>query len=330
MNLAIIAGVAFALAGALSAYAQPAAKLHRVGMVFTITPMTDVSGPDPVNPAMRAFLHGLRDLGYAEGRNLILERRSLEGEPDRIDQIVRDFVRLKADVIFIPHSPMLPRVRGLAATIPIVAFIDTDLVGTALVESFARPGGNITGLSTFREDVEAKGLELLREIVPGASRLAYVGTRQEWERPSLDHLRAAARRLGVAIFHAEITPPDLAFGFKRARIQEAQMLIVERSTYAFGRRREIGELAVASGVPTLCAYSEMVAHGCLMSYGAEVSDLMRRSAGYVDKILKGAKPGELPIEQPVKLELVINLRTAKVLGVAMSSSMLLRADRVIE
>lgn len=312
--------------------AQPAAKVHRVGFIATTSALPEISGPEPANPFARAFVHGLRDLGYVQGRNLVLEMRTLEGKPERLEAFMADFVRRKVEVVFLPTSLLVPRAHKAAPTLPIVGLVNANhLIAAGLAHSMGRPGGTITGLSLdVDEDLEAKRLELFHEFVPNAERIAFVGLREEWERPYAVKMRAAARRLGKTLVHIESAPGEFASAFSRLKLERADAFMVERSPRAYGRRHEIGRLALASGLPGSCGQAELVEQGCLMSYSPDNNDLARRLSAYVDKILRGTKPGELPIEAPTKFELVINARTAQALGLGIPQSIRLRADRVIE
>lgn len=322
-----------ALGGARGVDAQPATtKIHRVGFVATTSPLAELSGPDPANPFARAFVHGLRDLGYVQGKNLVLEMRTLEGKPERLEAFMADFVRLETAVVFLPTSLLVPRAHKAAPTLPIVGLVNANhLIDAGLAQSMGRPGGTITGLSLdVDEDLEAKRVEVFLEFVPHAKRIAFVGLREEWERPYALKMRAAAERRGKTIVHLESGQGDFASAFSRLKQERADAYMVERSPRAYGRRNEIGRLARASGLPGSCGQAELVEHGCLMSYSPDNNDLARRLSVYVDKILKGTKPGDLPIEAPTKFELVINAKSAKALGLAIPQSILLRADRVIE
>jgi putative tryptophan/tyrosine transport system substrate-binding protein len=321
-----------ALAAAPRVVAQPPRKIHRVGFVATTSPLAELSGSDPANPFARAFVHGLRDLGYVQGKNLVLEMRTLEGKPERLEAVIADFVRLKMEVVFLPSSLLVPPAHKAAPTLPIVGLVNANhLIATGLVQSMGRPGGTITGLSLdVDEDLEAKRVELFIEFVPQPRRIAFVGLREEWERPYALKMRAAAERLGKTMFHVESAQGDFTAAFSRLKQERADAFMVERSPWAYGRRREIGQLAMASGLPSSCGQAELVEQGCLMSYSPDNNDLARRLSGYVDKILRGTKPGDLPIEAPTKFDLVINAKAAKALGIAIPQSILLRTDRVIE
>jgi putative ABC transport system substrate-binding protein len=332
MRTEVIAGLLFALLCApLWAGAQQAPKMHRVAYLATTSPLSELIGPDPANPALRALVHGLRDLGYLEGRNLVLDIRSLEGKWERTEEFAADFARLGTDVIVLATYTLVPAVRKVTGSIPIVMLAGGDMIGSGLVQSYARPGGNITGLRTDVDtDVEAKRLELMLELAPRLTRIAYLGSLEDWEGIYGQAVQAAARRRQVQLFHAPSTSKGFAGGFAAVKSGRADAFLVAHGAVPYAFRREIGEFAATSGVPSSCAHSEAVAHGCLMSYGADLPDVFRRVAGYVDRILKGTNAGDLPIEQPTKFELVINLRTAKRLGVTIPRSILLRADRVIE
>jgi putative tryptophan/tyrosine transport system substrate-binding protein len=321
-----------ALAAAPRAMGQPAKKVHRVGFVATTSPLAEISGPDPANPFVHAFVRQLRDLGYTQGRNLALEMRTLEGKPDRLEAFVSDFVRLKTDVIFLPTTNLVARAHKVAPTVPIVGLFSTSvLVKSGIVQSPGRPGGMVTGVSLdLDEQLEAKRLELLRVLAPRANRIAYLGLLEEWDRAAVRQMRIGAERQGLTIVHLDTGHTDFASAFSRLKHEGVDAFMVERSPRAYGRRQEIGLLAVASGLPGSCGASELVEEGCLMSYSNSIAEQGRQVAAYVDRILKGAKPGELPIEAPSRFDLVINARTAKALGIAIPQSLRLRADRVIE
>jgi putative ABC transport system substrate-binding protein len=331
MTLRAVVIAVMTTSATLAVHAQPAQKMHRVGFIATISPAAEISGPDPANPFVRAFVHALRDLGYVGGRNLALEMRTLEGKPERLEPLVEELAKLKVEAVFIPSPALVLRAVKVAPDMPIVALVGPDLLAAKTVQSLARPGGNVTGPSLdLEDDVEGKRLELLLELAPGARRVAYVGLREDWSRPFALSLRAMAQRLGIDLVLVESGYGDFAPAFARLREEKVQGIVIERSARAYGRRKELGALAAASGLPSSCAQGELVEHGCLISYSTDANDLGRRAAGYVARILKGARPGELAIEAPTKFELTINLKTAKELGLAVPQSVLLRADRVIE
>ena len=275
----------------------------------------------------------MRALGYVEGQNLILERRSAEGRFERFGDIVAELVRLKADVIVTGGSLMARAAKAVTTTVPIVMATSADPVGEGIVQSFARPGGNITGFTlAVGPEIEAKRLELLRAMLPGVSRVAYLGSKEnkEWERPHGESVRTAAQALGMTLVPAEFPPHQVTDAFTRISRARAEALFVGDSAPAYADRALIVDFATRTRLPSMFAWREAVELGGLMSYGVNLADNYRRAAGYVDKILKGAKPADLPVEQPTKFELVINLKTAKALGLTIPQSLLLRADEVIQ
>jgi putative ABC transport system substrate-binding protein len=291
----------------LAGEAQQTGKVYRVGLTFTTSPVSEMAGPEPVHPLARAFVRGLRALGYVEGQNLILERRSAEGRYERFGDIVAELVRLKADVIVTVADPMVRAAKAVTTTVPIVMATSGDPVGEGFVQSLARPGGNITGF-TIRAgpEIGAKRLELLRDALPGVSRIAYFASKEdkEWEGPFGKSVRAAAQ--ADALFVGTAGGP------------------------VYADRGLIVDFATRTRLPSTFPFREAVELGGLMSYGVSLTDVFRRAAGQVDKILKGAKPADLPIEQPTKFELVINLKTAKALGLTIPQSLLIRADEVVQ
>ena len=329
--LALLGGVA--VIRPLAAGAQPAGKVYRVGLIAVGTPLSEMAGPEPVSPNVRAFVQGLRALGYVEGQNLILERRSAEGRYERFGDIVAELVRLKADVIVTNSIPMTRAAKAVTTTLPIVMALGGDPVGEGLVESLARPGGNITGLTnTVGPEIEGKRLEFLKAMLPGVSRVAYLASKEykEWEGPSGQNVRTAAQALGVTLVLAEFSPNQYTDAFTLISRARAEALFVANNAPAYVDRDLIVDFATRTRLPSSFAYREAVELGSLMSYGTTLVDNLRRAAGYVDKILKGAKPADLPIEQPTKFELVINLKTARALGLTIPESLFARADEVIE
>jgi putative ABC transport system substrate-binding protein len=322
-----------ALVVSLAAEAQPARKVYRVGLIFTTSPVSEMAGPEPVHRLARAFVQGLRALGYVEGQNLILERRSAEGRFERFGDIVVELVRLNADVIVTTGDPMARAAKAVTPTVPIVMAASIDPVGAGIVQSLARPGGNITGLTTLvAPDIEAKRLQLFREMVPGVSRVAYLVSKEdkEWESPHGKSVRTAAQALGVTLVLAEFRPRQYTDAFTLISRARAEALFVSASAAAFADRDLIVDFATRTRLPSTFRFRESVELGGLMSYGNNAADIYRRAAAYVDKILKGTKPADLPVEQPTKFELVINLKTAKTLGLTIPPSMLARADEIIE
>jgi putative ABC transport system substrate-binding protein len=321
------------LAAPLAAQAQQAGKVYRVGLISVSIPVSEMAGPEPVHPTTRAFVQGLRALGYVEGQNLTLERRSAEGRFERFSDIVAELVRLKADVIVTVSTQMAQAAKAVTTTVPIVMAVSADPVGEGLVQSLARPGGNITGLTGVVEsEIDAKRLELLRAMLPGVARVAYLSNKEDkdWERPWGQYVRTAAQALGVTRVLAEHTPRQYTDAFARISRARAEALFVGPSASAYADRALIVDFATRTRLPSTFRYREPVELGGLMSYGVNLADNFRRAAGYVDKILKGAKPADLPVEQPTKFELVINLKTAKALGLTVPPSLLRRADEVIQ
>ena len=334
LRAALVAALVLVLLGMpLSAGAQQPGKVYRVGFILTTTPVSEMAGPEPVHPGTRALLQGLRALGYVEGQNLILERRSAEGRFERFGDIVAELIRLKADVIVTTGDPMAQAAKAVTTTVPIVMATSIDPVGAGLVRSLARPGGNITGLTNVAgPEIEAKRLELLKATLPGVSRVAYLASKEdkEWESPWGKGVRTAAQALGVTLVLAEFTPRQYTDAFARISRARAEALFVSPSPPAYADRALIVDFATRARLPSTFRYREAVVLGGLMSYGVNLADVFRRAASYVDKILKGAKPADVPVEQPTKFELVINLKTAKALGLTVPPSLLARADELIE
>jgi len=317
------------LAAPLAAEAQQAAKVPRIGYL----------GPKPGAGALphlqEAFLQGLRDLGYVEGRNVVIEYRSAEGRFERNPSLVAELVALKVDVIFAPGTPGALAAKQATRTLPIVFTTAGDPVESGLVTSLARPGGNVTGLSVLGPELVGKYLELLTQAVPGVTRVAVLwqpgGFGERTEKDMLKRAEAAARALGVRVQFVEARGPgDFDRAFSEMTRARAGALTVLGNTMLLLEQRRLVDLAAKNRLPTVFPFREYVDAGGLMSYGANPGDLFRRAATYVDKILKGAKPADLPVEQPTKFELVINMKTAKALGLTIPPSLLGRADEVIQ
>ena len=290
-----------------------------------------MSGPEPVHPLIRTFVHALRALGHVEGQNLVLERRSAEGRSERFADIVAELVRLKADVIVTAGRPMTQQAKEVTTTVPIVMVGGFDPVRFGIVQSLARPGGNVTGFAFFIDpEFHAKRLQLLKEALPQISRVAFLGLKSEWEDPVGQRLQAAARALRLTLFLAEHTPTQYADAFSIVTRERPDALFVSSEPSNYANRHLVVDFANRHRLPSMHGFRESVELGGLMAYGADNVDLYRRAAGYVDKILKGANAAHLPVEQPTKFELVINLNTAKALGLTIPPSVLMRADRVIE
>ena len=321
----LIAGLS-AFAAPLSGVAQQAERVWRIGYL-------SVSRPDTDGRWLAAFERGLRDLGYVEGRNVVLERRHSGGHREKLDELAAELVRLKLDVIVTYGG--IAAVKKASDTVPIVMTVHADPVRAGVVSSLARPGGQVTGLSDFHGGLAPKRLERLKEVVPTLSRVAVlwnpVGTVPG--PGQLQDIEAAAPGLGVTILPMEVRGPDdidRAFAtMKRERV--GGLMVVSEPTVVGGlHRRRIVDLAIKGRLPAIGTVRQWVEDGFLMSYGTNFDELWRRAATYVDKILKGARPGEIPVEQPTKLEPLINLRTARALGLTISPSLRARADEIIE
>jgi putative tryptophan/tyrosine transport system substrate-binding protein len=279
-----------------------------------------------------AFRQGLRELGYVEGKNTVIEWRAAERKPGRLAALAADLVRLKVDVIVVTGLGDLRAAKDATATIPIVMVVDSDPVRSGFVASLARPGGNITGLSTLAPELNGKRLELLKEIVPRLSRVAAFGTStSEGNAQELREIELAAGVFGVKLQYLDVLGlKDLETAFRTASKGRADAgLMMVSGALASPHRIEIAELAIKSRLPVIYQRQEYVEAGGLMSYGANRNDLFRRAAAYVDKILKGTKPADIPVEQPIKFEFIINLKAAKQIGLTIPQWTLTKADKVI-
>ena len=283
------------------------------------------------NPWTAAFVQRLRELGWIEGRTIAIEYRWADGRSDRLAEIAAEFARLKVDIIVTGGTPAVMAAKQAAPVVPIVFAAVGDPVGTGIVASLARPGGNVTGLSALTADLAGKRLELLREVVPGLGRLAIMGNvGNPLSVLELGEVQAAARQLGLQLDTLEIRgPQDIASALDAVK-GRADALYVCQDLLTRANRLRINTLALAAHLPVMHASREFIEAAGLISYGPNFPDLYRRTADYVDKILRGAKPGDLPVEQPTKFELVINLITAQALGLRVPPSLLARADEVIE
>jgi len=315
--------VLFALC--VSAHAQQPTKIPRIGLLFTATPSAAAA-------RIEAFRQGLRELGYVEGKNILIEQRYAEGQLNHMNELAAELVRLKVDVIVTIGPAATRPAKEATHAIPIVMGVDDDPVGNGFVASLARPGGNITGLASLAPEIGGKQLELLKEIVPRLSRVAVLGTStQPGNAQSLREAEVAAQALAVKLQYLDVlSPKDIEPVFRTASNGRAEAVLVLRASIFFSHRKQIVDLAAKRQLPAMYYTTEYVEEGGLMTYGVSITDLFRRAATYVDKILKGAKPAELPIEQPTKFELVINLKTAKRIGLTISPNVLARADRVIK
>jgi putative ABC transport system substrate-binding protein len=324
----LIAGGAglYVLAAPLASLAQQSpGKVHRIGFLGS-------GSASAVSKSIEAFRAGLRDLGYVEGRNIAIEYRWAEGKFEQLPELAAELIRLKVDLIAVWGTPAALAVKRATSTLPIVMVNVGDPVDTGLIASLARPGGNITGTSNLGGAVVTKQLELFAQAVPGIVRIAVL---RNPENPSLipqvKGAEAAARVLGLKLQIFDVrAPKDFDAAFAGMAAARAAGLLVLAEPLFFDQRRRIAELAAKYRLPTVTARSEIVDAGVMMSYGASAIDQYRDGARFVDRILRGAKPADLPVEQATKFELVLNLKTAKALGIKFPQSVLVRADRVIE
>jgi putative tryptophan/tyrosine transport system substrate-binding protein len=301
----------------LTAAAQP-----RVGVLLFGNPATD--------PNFASFRAGLTDLGYVEGRNIYFEVRGAEGKPERLPDLARELVALKPNVIYALGGDVAPSIKAVTATIPVVVTVSLDPVQAGLVGGLARPGGNITGVTLVASDLAAKRLQFLKETAPAISR---VGVLWNPMHPDFEYREtlAAGQRLGVSVQSLEVgNLGDFEAAFRAAAAARAEAVIVASSRQMTLHRKQIIDLAARHHILLVSGWGPWAEGGALLSYGPDINAIIRSSAGHVDKILKGAKPGELPFEQPTKFELVINLRTARAFGLTIPQSLAVRADKVIE
>jgi putative tryptophan/tyrosine transport system substrate-binding protein len=309
---------------AVIAQAQQPKKVPRIGYL---------AGASHAAIAFRleAFRQGLRELGYLEGKNIGIEYRYSEGNFRRQKELAFELARANVDVIVTSGPASTRAAKEATATIPIIMTFDSDPVGSGSVASLARPGGNITGLSTLAPEISGKQVELLKEIVPKLSRVAVIGSSANpGNAQVLKEMEAVAQVFSVKLQYLDILDPkELEAAFRTASNERADAMVVLAGTIIIAQRARIADLAIKSRLPSIYERREFVEAGGLMSYGISITDLDRRAAIYVDKILKGAKPGDLPVEQPTKFELVINLKTAKQIGLTIPPNVLARADRVI-
>jgi putative ABC transport system substrate-binding protein len=316
------------LAAPRASEAQPSGKVPRVGYL-------SVFSPSKPYPPSEAFWQGLHDLGWIEGQNISIERRFAEGKAQRLPDLAVELVRLRVDLIFAETTPAARAVKQATTTIPIVFSPIADPIGSGLVANLARPGGNITGITFMAPELGGKRLELLKQAVPGMTRVGVLlrpGDPSEATVKSvLEQTEAAARALGVQLLRLEAQGPnDFDRVFAAMSRQRVGGLILIPSAMFIDERRRIVNVVAKDRLPTMFYFREFAEVGGLMSYGPNFRELFRGAATYVDKILKGAKPADLPVEQPTKFELIINLKTAKALGLTIPPSVLGRADEVIQ
>jgi putative ABC transport system substrate-binding protein len=327
MNVQTLVVVAFSILVPLgTTTAQQPGKVHRIGILLSGSPSSVAATDD-------AFRRGLRELGHMEGKNIVLEYRFAEGNRDRLSKLAAELVRQQIDILVVAGVSATQAAKQATATIPIVVAYASDLVGTGLVTNFAKPGGNITGSTDLSPEVSGKRLGLLREVVPKATSVAVVwfprkgGSDEEEVRQT----ETAARQAGVKVQLVEVRDPN---EFPNAYIamtkQQTNAVILIRGGFTEFHRKALLGLALKHRLPSICEPAQWAREGCLMSYGPDYDELWRRAATYVDKILNGALPGNLPVEQPNRFELVINMKTAKAIGLTVPQSILVRADQVIE
>jgi len=320
-----IAGVTAAIVSApIVAQDAPAGKRYRIGFLW--------DSPDVFPDALDAFRRKLRELGYVEGRNLVIEFRWAEGKPARMRELADELVRLKVDVIVAPSSIYTDAAKRATAKIPIVFMSHADPLGSGHISTLGRPGGNVTGLSLMMTETNVKGLEIFKEAIPGLSRIAVI-----WDpatpshAPGLKAVEAAGPSLGLSVQSVAVrSATEYENAFAAIVRERSNGVLVLSTPFFIADAKRLADLAAAHKLPTLFGPKHHVIVGGLMSYSPDRADLWRRGAVYVDKILKGANPAELPVQQPTKFELAINLKTAKAVGIKIPTSVLLRADEVIK
>jgi len=308
------------LALCFAAEAQQPAKVPRIGYLTGSSPPT---GTTPDRNA-DAFQQGLRDLGYVEGKNIVVEYRYLEGKDDRNPTLLAELLQLKVDVLVVISMSSIRAAKQATKTIPIVMVTNFDPVATGLVDSLANPGGNLTGLTRFTRELSGKRLELFKEVVPKLSRVGVLST----DSRAFEAYEASARSLKISLQAVDV--PDWEALFRAALKTRVSALITARNASLVVHRKQIADLAIKNRLPLMSEGSDFAESGALASYASDDAANFRRSAVYVDKILKGAKPADLPVEQPTKFELVINLKTAKQIGVTIPPEVLARASRLIK
>jgi len=314
--------------GPLRAPAQPTGKIWRIGYLSL------TSDAESYKPWLDAFRAGLRNLGYVDGGNLVIEPLYAGGQVERLSTLAAELVRLKVDLLVTAPAGSALAARKVTSTIPIVFIGESDPVGTALVASLARPGGNVTGLADAHADLVPKRLELLKQVVPPASRVGILwNPANPSTAPQLKTADAAAAALGLTVLPVAVKGPrsgDVDRAFATIEKEHVRSLLVIGDSTLGVQRDRIAELSIKHRLPTSGSHGRWAEGGLLMSYGTDFVDLFRRSAVLVDKILRGTKPADLPVEEPTKFEFVMNMRTAKALGLTIPPSLLSRADRVIE
>ena len=329
---ALVALIVFGLVMSLAIAAQPAGKVARIGLLSPTVPPDMSRSPGDLAVLFAAFREGLRELGYVEGQTVKIESRAAEGHYDRLPGLAADLVNLKVDVIVTYGTPASQAAKRATSTIPIVMAAIIDPVASGLVASLARPGGNVTGQSMMSPDLVEKQLQILKELVPRVSRVALLhNPANPGNAPQVRHAQDAVRALGVRLqLLGARGPGEIDSAFAAMTSEQAGAVIVLVDAMLQDNRAHIADLAARHRLPAVYGLSEYAEAGGLLTYGPSRLDMFRRAATYVDKILKGARPGDLPVEQPTKFELVINLKTAKALGLTIPQSILARADQSIQ
>jgi putative ABC transport system substrate-binding protein len=321
--LIAVALVAFAV----MAEAQQPTKIPQIGY------LSGFGDPNNPGPQIEAFRQGLRDLGYIEGKNIQVEYRYVEEKQDRVPGLVAELLQLKIEVLVIPHTGAIFAAKQATKTIPIVMVTNVDPVATGIIDSLARPGGNITGLARLTRELAGKRLELLKEVVPRTARVGVLwDADDEGSANGFKEYEAAAPALKIQLQSLQVRSPnpDFEAAFQATTKGRADALIVVRGPLVRRYAKRIAELAIKNRLPCMCEGSDSVTAGGLMSYSTSDTESFRRAAAYVDRILKGAKPADLPVEQPTKFEFFINLKTAKQIGLTIPPNVLARADKVVK
>jgi putative ABC transport system substrate-binding protein len=307
------------------ANAQQSAKIPRIGYIAAV-------GAEARNPNFEAFRRGLRDLGYISGKNILIEHRAIEGKADRIPSLVAELIQLRVDVVVSPISAAIRAAKHATKTIPIVMVTTLDPVATGFVDSLARPGGNITGVTRFTRELSGKRLELLKEAISGLSSAGVLlDSDSAYPADAFREYEAAARALKIALYSFVVRGPNLDFerAIRDAAKDRVSALVTVTTPLFVRHAKRIADVAIKNRLPSMFEGSEYVEVGGLLSYSGNDAETFRRAAYFVDRILKGTKPADLPVEQPTKFELVINLKTAKQIGLTIAPNLLARADRVI-
>lgn len=302
---------------------HPTQKVSRIGVLRT-------DSPSIFEARKEIFRQALKDLGYVEGQNIFIEYRYAEGKLDRLPDLAADLVRLKVDVIVTAAASGTRAARGATSTVPIVVASAGDLVGQGLVANLAKPGGNVTGLTSLAPDLSGKRLELLKDIKPKATRVAVLLHPNSSDMDQLRETDTAARQLGVKVLAFELkSPGEFQTTYDAITKQKADAIIIIQGAFTQNYRTALVQQALNHSLPAMCEHAEWAQEGCLATYGPDILYQYRRAAVYVDKILAGAKPSEIPVEQPKKFEFVVNLKTAKQIGLMIPPNVLARADKVI-